>query len=151
MMIFYHATFTSMGFYWGTCFTRQNYSLILNHVKHFPLFCHCYFIIFNYDLYYLLKPVKICFFWKKCHCIWSDIGPDMCLDLIPILAIQWWLQACSVLLFEFQKVALKRILGTFFSNDPVYNRQEVGEASALLPYHNFSKNSSFVWILITCT
>ena len=38
----------------------------------------------------------------------------MCLDLIPILAIQWWLQACSVLLFEFQKVALKRILGTFF-------------------------------------
>ena len=116
MMIFYHATFTSMGFYWGTCFTRQNYSLTLNHVKHFPLFCHCYFLIFNYDLYYLLKPVKICFFWKKCHCIWSDIGPDMCLDLIPILAIQWWLQACSVLLFEFQKVALKRILGTFFSN-----------------------------------
>ena len=103
-----------MGFYWGMCFTRQNFSLTLNHVKHFPLFCHCYFIIFNYDLYYLLKPVKICFFWKKCHCIWSDIGPDMCLDLLPILAIQWWLQACSVLLFEFQKVALKRILGTFF-------------------------------------
>ena len=38
----------------------------------------------------------------------------MCLDLIPILAIQWWLQACSDLLFEFQKVALKRILRNIF-------------------------------------
>ena len=38
----------------------------------------------------------------------------MCLDLIPI---QWRLQAISVLfLFEFEKVAYKRILGTFFQN-----------------------------------
>ena len=59
-----------------------------------------------------LKPLKICFFGKNCHCIWYDIGPDMCLDLIPI---QWRLQARAVLyLFEFEKVAFKRILGTFF-------------------------------------
>ena len=42
--------------------TRQNHSLTLNHVKYFPLFCHCYSLIFKYDLYYLLKPVKICSF-----------------------------------------------------------------------------------------
>ena len=71
-----------MGFYWGTCFTRQNYSLTLNHVKHFPLFCHCYFLIFNYDLYHLLKPVKICFFLKKMslymegYWAWYVLGPD---------------------------------------------------------------------------
>ena len=70
-----------MGFYWGTCFTRQNYSLTLNHVKLFSLFCHCYFIIFNYDLYYLLKPVKICFFEKmslymEWYWAWYVLGPD---------------------------------------------------------------------------
>ena len=38
----------------------------------------------------------------------------MCLDLIPI---QGRLQATSVLLlFEFEKAALKKILGTFFPN-----------------------------------
>ena len=45
-------------------------------------------------------------------------------------------------------------------NGPVKNRLEVGEAEkesyivlALLPYHNFSKNSSFVCMLMlsTCT
>ena len=123
MMIFYHATFTSMGFYWGTCFTRQNYSLTLNYVKHFPLFCHCYFRIFKYDLYYLLKPVKTCLFWKNCHCIWSNIGPDMCLDLIPI---QWRLQATSVLLlFEFEKVALKNSRNIFSKISPNLFRKAV--------------------------
>ena len=67
---------------WGTSFTRQNHSVTLNHVKHFPLFCHCYFLIFKYDLYYLLKPVKICFFLKKLllhmewYWAWYVLGPD---------------------------------------------------------------------------
>ena len=111
MMIFYHATFISMGFYWGTCFTRQNYSLTLTHVKIFSLFCHCYSLIFKYDLYYLLKPVKICSFWKNCHCIWSDIGPYMCLDLIPI---QWRLQATSASVWIW-KGGIKKNSRKFFS------------------------------------
>ena len=74
---------------------------------------------------------------------------------------------CGVL-FKFEKVAFRAFLSGFLflvnftkfwsqfqllsrPNGAVQNRQEVGEASALLPYHNFSKNSSFVWILITCT
>ena len=30
------------------CFTGQNYSLTLNLVKKFPLFCYSYFLIFKY-------------------------------------------------------------------------------------------------------
>ena len=131
-----------------------------------------------WDLFTWLKPLKICFFGKNCHCMWYDIRPDMCLDLI-IQCFQkkstseFWriccncskmncqylprekkrrrilcsahkiflswssyniffkilrytssedtviqcFQARSVLfLFEFEKVAFKRILGTFFQN-----------------------------------
>ena len=40
----------SMGFHWGMCFSRQNYSLTLSHVKHFPLFCHCS----NFEIWFVL-------------------------------------------------------------------------------------------------
>ena len=70
---------TSMGLYWGI---RQNYSFTLNHVQNFPLFCHYYYLIFKYDLYYLLKPVKIWLFLKKLslymewYWAWYALGPD---------------------------------------------------------------------------
>ena len=49
------------GLLLSMCFTRQNYSSTLNHIKKFSSFCYDYFLIFKYDLSYLLKPVKICF------------------------------------------------------------------------------------------
>ena len=64
-----------MGFCRGVCFTRQNYSLALNHVKNFPLLCHCYFLISEYDLHQTCK--NRLFFCKNYHCIWSDVGPGL--------------------------------------------------------------------------
>ena len=62
MMIFYHAIFTFNGLLEVRASRDKNYSLTLNHVPLFLPLLFSNFLIFKYDLYYLLENVKICFF-----------------------------------------------------------------------------------------